>query len=353
MEPVTLSQGGESSSDHGLPLNRELWQAFVEKAWLIACIMVTAAALGVWVGVRSPVVYQSRAVIELDFGEKKVLAIEDVERRDKGGVDLLNTIANNVRSSGIVKRVVVAHNLTGHRYFTGGTNTLTEQEVVSQVSGAVDARLRRMTRLIDVTVELGDRVLSQTLAQAVVDEYIKQINEDRAGIGTNTSQFLMGEEIRIKAGLLKAEVAVQEYLKTNSSSLIQGQNIVTEEFKSLSERRSAATDERRDMERDFEMTRRVGGKVSELLILASISRAPEVAALKEKLQVQESTLANHQLRYREKHPEMIKAKTELESIRQQFEVEVLKAPLRLNQQLQAAIDKEKGLELAVKEQEKN
>lgn len=352
MEPVTLSQGGESSSDHGLPLNRELWQAFVEKAWLIACIMVTAAALGVWVGVRSPVVYQSRAVIELDFGEKKVLAIEDVERRDKGGVDLLNTIANNVRSSGIMKRVVVAHNLTGHRYFTAGTNTPTEQEVISQVSGAVDARLRRMTRLIDVTVELGDRVLSQTLAQAVVDEYIKQINEDRAGIGTNTSQFLMGEEIRIKAGLLKAEVAVQEYLKTNSSSLIQGQNIVTEEFKSLSERRSAATDERRDMERDFEMTRRVGGKVSELLILASISRAPEVAALKEKLQVQEATLANHQLRYREKHPEMIKAKTELESIRQQFEVEVLKAPLRLNQQLQAAIDKEKGLELAVKEQEK-
>lgn len=68
--------------------------------------------------------------------------------------------------------------------------------------------------------------------------------------------------------------------------------------------------------------------------------------------MQEATLANHQLRYREKHPEMIKAKTELESIRQQFEVEVLKAPLRLNQQLQAAIDKEKGLELAVKEQEK-
>ena len=87
MEPVNQGQGGESSSDHGLPLNREVWQAFVEKAWLIACIMAVAAALGVWVGVRSPVVYQSRAVIELDFGEKKVLAIEEVDKRDKGGVD--------------------------------------------------------------------------------------------------------------------------------------------------------------------------------------------------------------------------------------------------------------------------
>lgn len=353
MEPVNQVQGGELSSDHGLPLNRELWQALVEKAWLIACIMATAAALGVWIGARSPVVYQSRAVIELDFGEKKVLAIEDVDKRDvKGGVDLLNTIANNVRSSGIIRRVVVAHNLTGHRYFTGGTNTPTEQQVVSELSGAVEARLRRMTRLIDVTVELGDRVLAQTLAQAVVDEYIKERKEERAGVGTNTSQFLMGEEKRIKGELLLAERAVTQYLQTNSSSLNKGQDITTEEFKTLSEKRTVATDERRDIERDYEMTRRVGGKLGELLTLPSIARAPEVLALKDKLVKQEANVVELLLRYKEKHPEMIKARAELESAKQQFETEVLKAPVRLYQQLQGAVEKEKGLELALKEQEK-
>ncbi len=352
MEPASQVPGVESSFDNGLPLNRELWQAFLEKAWLIACIMATAVALGIWVGVRSPAVYQSRAVIELDFGEKKVLAIEDVDKREKGGLDLLNTIANNLRSSGIIRRVVATRNLTSHRYFTGETNAPTEQQVVAHISSAVETRLRRMTRLIDVTVELGDPVLAQTIAQAVVEEYIKQSNEDRAGVGTNTSQFLMGEEKRIKEGLIKAERSVEQYLQTNSSSLKQGQDIMTEEFKTLSERRTAATDERRDMERDFEMTRRVGGKVSELMTLPSIARAPEVLALRDKLAAQESTVANQQLRYREKHPEMIKARSELDSVKQQFEAEILKAPLRLNQQLQAALEKEKGLEMALKEQEK-
>ena len=352
MEPFNQEQRAEPSSDAGFSLNRELWQTVIEKSWLIACIMAAAIAAGVWMCAHSPVVYQSKAVIELDFGEKKVLQIEDVERREKGGVDILNTIANNVRSSGILKRVVVAQNLTKHPYFSAGSNAPSEEQVVSALSGAVDSRLRRMTRLIDVTVETSDGALAQILAQSVIDEYVKQTKEDRAGVGTNAGQFLVIEERRIKEGLLKAERTVEQYLQTNSSSLIQSQNIVTEEFKALSERRTAATDERRDVERDYEMTRRLGAKVNELLTLLSISRAPEVVALKEKLQAQEAILANHQLRYKEKHPALLQARSELETIRQQFEAEVLKAPLRLNQQVLAAQAKEKSLELAVEEQER-
>ena len=310
MEPFNQEQRAEPSSDAGFSLNRELWQTLIEKSWLIACIMAAAIAVGVWMCAHSPVVYQSKAVIELDFGEKKVLQIEDVERREKGGVDILNTIANNVRSSGILKRVVVAQKLTTHPYFSGGSNAPTEEQVVSALSGAVDSRLRRMTRLIDVTVEVSDGALAQLLAQAVIDEYVKQTKEDRAGVGTNAGQFLVVEEGRIKEGLLKAERAVQQYLQTNSSSLIQSQNIVTEEFKALSERRTAATDERRDVERDYEMTRRLGAKVNELLTLQSISRAPEVVALKEKLQAQEAIVANQQLRYKDKHPAMLQARSE-------------------------------------------
>lgn len=353
MEQTSQVSGGESSLDQGLPLNRELWQAFLEKAWLIACIMAAALTAGIWIGMRSPVVYQSRAVIELDFGEKKILAIDDVDKRDfRGGVDQLNTIANNVRSSVIIKRVVGANNLTNHHYFSEGTNALKEKDIVSKVSGAVDARLRRMTRLIDVTVELGDAALAQTLAQSVVEEYIKQSFEDRAGFGTNTSQFLMGEEKRIKAQLILAENAVTQYLQTNSSSLGKGQDIVTEEYKALNEKRALATDERRDFEREFEMARRAGNRVSDLLTLASVSRIPEVVSVKEAFIKQEANVVELLLRYKEKHPAMIKARVELEAARQQFEGEVLKVPIRLSQQLQGAIEKEKGLELALKEQEK-
>ena len=353
MEPTNQPQEGAVSLDAGTPINRDLWQAIVEKSWLIACILVVAAALGVWIGVRSPVVYQSRAVLYFDFGEQKVVTtIEDVDKREKGGVDLLNTLANNLKSSGILKRVVAAQKLTQHPYFTGGTNTVTEDQLVRAVSGSVDARLRRFTRLIDVTVEIGEPALAQLIAQSVVEEFIKQSGEDRMGVGQSAGQILLTEEGRIKDRLSKAELAVQTYLRTNSISLSQDANILSDEFKTLSSQCTEAKTERLLLEVDWESAQRLGGKIDQLLTLVSVSRAPEIVGMKEKLQLQEANVSNLQLRYREKHPAMIQARNELSSLQRSFDEEVRKAPLRIKQQRDAAVEKENRLGLALKDQEK-
>jgi capsular exopolysaccharide synthesis family protein len=353
MGPIDQTRGREELPlDGGKPLYRELWQAIVEKAWLIACILLVAGALGVWNGSSSPVIYQSRAVLFFDFGEQKVVAIEEVAKGEKGGVDLLNTLANNLKSSGILKRVVVAQNLTQHPYFTRGTNSVTEPQVVRALAGAVDARLRRFTRLIDVTVEMGDPALAQVVAQSVVEEFIKQSGEDRMGVGQSAGQILLGEEGRIKERLSKAELAVQSYLRTNNISLSQDANILSDEFKALSSQCTDAKTERLQLEADWEITQRLGGKVEQLLTLTSVSRAPETLGLKEKLQVQEANVSHLQLRYKDKHPAMIQARNDLASLQKAFEEEVLKAPLRIQRQRDAAVEKERRLELMLKEQEK-
>lgn len=352
MEPTSQQFSEGVSLETNAPINRHLWQTIVEKAWLIACILVIAGAAGVWVGNRSPTVYQSRAVVFFDFGEQKVVAIEEVDKREKGGVDLLNTLANNIRSSAILKRVVATQKLNQHKYFTGGTNSLTEEQVVQAISGAVDARLRRFTRLIDVTVEIGDPVVAQLIAQTVIEEFIKQSGEDRTGVGQSAGQILMAEEGRIKERLAKAELAVQTYLRTNNISLSQEANVTSDEFKALSSQCNEAKTERLLLEVDWESAQKLGGKIEQLLTLVSVSRAPEIVGMKEKLQSQEALVSNLQLRYREKHPAMIQARNELVSLKNAFEEEVRKAPLRIQQQRDAAVEKEKRLELALKEQEK-
>ncbi len=353
MEPTNQTQEGPESLDSETPLNRHLWQAIVEKAWLVACILVVAGALGVWNGARSPVVYQSRAVIYFDFAEQKVVTtIEDVDKREKAGVDLLNTLANNLKSSGILKRVVAAQKLTQHAYFTGGTNVVTEDQVVRAISGVVDARLRRFTRLIDVTVEVGDPALAQVLAQSVVEEFIKQSGEDRMGVGQSAGEILVAEEARLKERLAKAGLAVQAYLRTNNISLSQGADILSDELKALSSQCTEARTERLSLEVDWETAQRLGGNVAQLLTLPSVSRAPEIIGMKEKLQMQEANVSNLLLRYREKHPAMIQARNELASIQKAFDEEVRRAPLRIQQQRDAAVEKVKRLELALAEQGK-
>jgi len=100
----------------------------------------------------------------LDFGEQVVVKMDEVDKREKAGVDLLNTIANNIRSSSVLKRVVTAKNLTQHPYFKQWSSAPTEEMVVGMLSGSIDARLRRFTRLIDVTAEFGDPALAQLVA---------------------------------------------------------------------------------------------------------------------------------------------------------------------------------------------
>ncbi|MEN9572234.1 MAG: hypothetical protein RL514_89 [Verrucomicrobiota bacterium] len=353
MEPLGQPNGENLSSDIAQQFSREFLRAFVEKAWLIASIMAAAAAVGVWIGAHSPVVYQSRSVLSVEFTENTIItSIADVEKKERGSADILNTIASNVKSTPILKRVVTANNLTKHPLFTGGTNTLSEEQVVAELRGAVDARLRRQTRLIDVTAELGDPALAQLVAQSVVEEFINQGGEDRLGVGANAGQVLMEEERKLKIRLMAAEKAVQQYLQTNDISLLQQTDILTEEFKTLSDRCTVAKTERLLLDGDWNQAQLVGEKIDQLLTLPSVGRAPEVVALKEKLQIQEANVSNLELRYKDKHPAMIQARNERASARKAFDEEVQKAPVRLKLQRDAAIEKEKNLEQALKVSEK-
>ena len=350
----TLPQSStEGVSPHAGELNlRDLWQATLDKAWLVVSLLVTAAALGVWYGARSPVVYQSKAVLYFDSGEQQVIAIQDVQKREKGGIDLLNSIANNLKSSGVLRRVVTSLSLTNHVYFTQVTNSVTVDKVATMLGGAIDARLRRFTRLIDITVEMGDPKLAQSIGQSVMDEFMKQSAEERIGAGTNAGQVLLASEGAIKERLLKAERAVQEYRQTNNISLQENQDILTSAFKAMAEKCSAAKDELRLLELDWNLSQKLGNNVAELIKLPLVSRSPEVMALKEKLQAQESNVSNLQLRYKDKHPAMIQARNELATLKTQFEEEVRRAPERLKLQRDAAATKEKKLGEELIEHEK-
>lgn len=352
MDPNLNISTGEVSSEGMATGIRDLWQGVLERAWLLVLIMATAAGLGVWQAGRSPRIYQSKAVLYFDSGEVTVLNIQDVEKREKAGIDLLNSIANNLKSSSILRRVVTSHGLTNHLYFTGGTNQPSVDSVARDISGAVDARLRRFTRLLDISVELGDAQLAQLIAQSVMEEFLKQSAEERVGAGTNAGQMLLASEGAIKDRLLKAERAVAEYRRTNNISLQENSDILTGDFKALAEKHSAAKDEVRLLDLEYGMSQKVGNNSTELLKLPLVSRSPEIVAMKEKLQTQEANVSNLQLRYREKHPAMIQARNEVATAKAQFEEELKRAPERLKLMREAAIAKEKQFDQELKEQEK-
>jgi capsular exopolysaccharide synthesis family protein len=81
------------------------------------------------------------------------------------------------------------------------------------LQGSLTVKLRRATRLIDVTIEHSDPETAQLLANLLVQEYIQEGFGYQSGDYQNTSQFLTQEADRMKDKLQMAETQLQDYAK--------------------------------------------------------------------------------------------------------------------------------------------
>ena len=81
---------------------------FLRYSWLIVLI-VAAALAGMWVSLgKQPPVYASRAVLQVEMEQAKVLNIEDVKENRVTGLDAVNTVIQTLSSNTVMLGVATA-----------------------------------------------------------------------------------------------------------------------------------------------------------------------------------------------------------------------------------------------------
>jgi polysaccharide biosynthesis transport protein len=321
-----------------------LYHLLLSKAWVIVLFVILGLIAAVAYLIWAPKIYESTAVIEVGQETPRVSNIQDFNSDSAGATsstDVLKTIEQTLISDTLILRVVKANGLDHNPSFAppkeDGSSYL-DTELVARLKSKVQVKVRRGTRLIDVTVGNTDPKRAQQLAASMVKEFVNQSFEQELGLSQTASDYLRQESDRLKANLQKAEEAVEKFREHhNAVSLEDKQNIIVQKLKELNQKVTEAKSERLKLEADVATIKQGKAKTpEELLQLPSVAALPVVANLRQELADKESKF---------------KAESQLKGLQQSLNRTLVNVGNMVIQSYQAAKNTEAKLTAALQEQE--
>jgi polysaccharide biosynthesis transport protein len=329
----------------------------LRRLWLILLIVAVGVG-GTWAWLqRQPFIYSSKATILVEQAEPRVVKMDRVENEKMESAEFVLTAVQLLDSKELMLRVAKTLSLTKDFDLGSqrpGGSKLTVDELANILVDRVKAKLRRTTRLIDVTAEDTDPERARVVAEAVATEFLKQSYEQNAKLSRAANEFLFQEADRLKAKLEQSEQKLQNYREENQAvSLEDRQNIIVDKLKELNSQAGQAKEGRLRLESDLEQIRSIDpSNTEELMRIESVAKLPQVAEIRFHIVRGESELAVLKHRYRPEHPKYIQALSQIGNLKQSLAAAVAKAGDSVERRYQAAVETEQKLDSALKEQEK-
>ncbi len=392
-------------SQRGFSL-RAFWHSFIERIWIVALCILAGLFIGLGYLSRTPKMYSSHAVLEVDFAEPTVASTEDNPMRMRSmflaSQEALRTIEQNLTNRQMLSRVIRAEGLADDGgvallgksiendatkkstsapkpasprsqpdIVQGMTFTPMEEALAGALSTMVKANIRRGTRLIDLFVTNRDPVMAQRLGEAVGREYIRNSIERRATFSQESLRYLVEEEERLKVNLQKSEAAVAEYKAKTPDALQLGGGtvstgsqtgsgagaggsrggIVEDKLQDLNNKLTTAKADRIRLEGELSQIDAAGTDVDQLLAVPSINAAQLVNERRRSVADLEANVATLSLRYKEKHPKMMAAKTALREAKDSLRRAVMAQPDILRNAIAQAKATEASLQEEIQSQQ--
>jgi succinoglycan biosynthesis transport protein ExoP len=295
---IRVNTKAQSTSLNGAPELTfdfaHLYHLLLSKAWVIILFIALSLSAAIAYLAWAPKIYESRAAIEVGQETPRVNNIQDFNTDNAGNSsDALKTIEQTMLSDTLLLQVVKANGLDKDPSFAppkkDGSAYL-DTELVGRFNSKVKVKVRRGTRLIDVTVGDTDPKQAQQLAESMVKEFVNQSYEKTLGLSETANDYLRQESDRLKTKLQNAEQAVQKFREDhNAVSLEDKQNIIVEKLKELNLKVTEAKSERLKLEADVATIKQGKAKTAEeLLMLPSVATLPVVANLRQELADRES-----------------------------------------------------------------
>ena len=319
---------------------------YIRRFWLIALLAILG---GVSVGVlayRLPDVYTARSILLVAKQGSRVLSIEGVGQPDRvDDLTMLNTVAQSISNSLVLRRVVVSERLTEESRLVSrsGTN-VTEDEAVAQVRNMLSVRLRPKTFLIDIAVQSTNARMSALVANAVAREYLAERSAGAMKLSQTGSESLVDVVKRLETKLRDSERRMMEFREKNQISSVDSNLKLLEQLGSKI--RTDLVLARKDLETaetNRKLVEDAKGRRAELLSISAIAKDPGVALSSQQIAQQHLILAGFTNRYRPQHPKFFAARQHLESLERSQQQEIEKAILTLDTSLPVLQSSEKSL----------
>jgi polysaccharide biosynthesis transport protein len=354
--PKPILQPSERLQDTAATFKR-YYYLILGRLWLISLI-VAVGVVGTWTWLqRQPNIYASTATILVEQAEPRVVEMQKVENEKPESPEFVLTAVQMLTGKELMYRA--AKLLSENKDFNRGLrkangSKFTVDEIASTLSDRVTAKLRRLTRLIDVTAEDSDPRRAQIIAETVATEFLKQSYEQNASVSRGANEFLYREADQLKARLEQSEQKLQKYRElTQSTSLEDRQNIIVDKLKQINSQAAQAKEDRLRLESDLEQIKGIDpSDTEELLRIDSVARLPQVAEVRSQIVEAEAELAVLQQRYLYGHPKYAQAISQIANLKHSLGAVLAGAGESVKKRYQTALETEEKLDAALRQQEK-
>ena len=327
----------------------------IEKSWLIILCAAAAAFLTFGYLKRSPKIFASTAVLQVESERAKILPGADSGGGDSASPEALKTIEKQLQTRALFERVIQTNRLTQDARFIDpeAAREASTEQLVGRLWQLVKVGQVLGTRLINVTVEHEDPKLVELLVNSIVGEFMIMNYQQHYSGSEGEVAVLLGEVEKQKKKWQDAEAALQRYREQiGSAALDTDLDIVGKKLLEISQKLTEAENERLGLQSEMQQVQKAGANVSMLLGLRSVSSDASVADLKNKLGaaiVQFGVITND---YKEKHPKYIKAVNEQAKLDSELSNSVIKATTTLRNSYMAATNTETQLRQSLEAQNK-
>jgi succinoglycan biosynthesis transport protein ExoP len=324
-----------------------------ERAWIVVICFLVAAMATATILERAPRIYASKTVLLVEQEEPKVVDIQPVQQDEYQSLESLKTVEQTLQNKGLFERVIEANNLARDPRLLGSSpeGTLTREQLVSKLEKMVGIKLRRGTRLIDITVENTDPGFTSIIANSLVAEFLRQDYEQGATSLHAANEFLETEALDIKRKLDDSENALQLYKEqTHSISSSDAQNIIVQELNELAVKATEAKSRRIACETAYTEVQALGNNIDALL-LSPAADSPAIEEIRSNIVKSESDLADLKPRYKPKHPKYMEAESQLAGWKDALKRAALALPQSALSAYQSSVAAERALNDALAEQQ--
>ena len=352
--PASPEEPGFETAGPGFDYRMFLHQ-LLAKSWIVVLCLIIGLVLGFTYLYRTPKLYQSRLTLEVDMQEQRIAPVDPLNNQNLSSQEQLRTIEQNLRNRSLMERVAKADDLAGNRDFLPPSEDgrpYSNATIAGVLSEMVSPVVRRGTRLIDVLVIHTNPKIAQIVADSVGTEYIHQSMSKRTNGALTAQEFLQAQAVELKKKVTDDELAIQKAREQGGVSLDQSENIIGAKLKELNTRVTQAHSDRLRIEGDSEKIEHFKDDPAQLLTVPSIANHPTVVEIRNQITSVNAGIANLAQRYKDKHPKMIQARSQLAELQHAEREAVLRLPPLLKSEYNSLVENEKSLGAALADQEK-
>lgn len=297
---------------------RDYIRVLYKRRWL-ALSAFAAVVLGVttWTFVQTPI-YEGTVKVLIDREPPRVVNIQEVQPVDATGQDYYQTQYEIIKSRPVLERTI--ENLSLTRRMPRLTDV---KDPVASLLGVVKVEPKRNTRLVDIKVQDPSPQLAAEIANGLAKSYARYNLESKLTSTREALSWLSDQMNELKARVQDSEVALQKYReKVGIVGMEQQRNITGQKMMDLNKNYLEAQAARMAVEsRMKELASLAKGGVQQGLLLTSKDN-PILQKLIADYSNQEVELSKALKTYKERHPEVLKIRSQMDQLQERMKFEV-------------------------------